>query len=184
MSDKNSGSSKLVRDLMTVGVQTCSPNTSVLELARYFLEVGSGSDEVVVLDEGNAVGVIGHGELVRAYTLPKSTELTAAEIMREEVPTVPADIPVVAAAQMMLDMGVRTVFLTHHAAGIEYPAAMLSFRHILRHLIADEEDDLRDLGIYAERKTPLESFFERRNAARLRSSPSKPIGTGSSGETA
>ncbi|UCH61317.1 MAG: CBS domain-containing protein [Anaerolineales bacterium] len=178
MSDKHSISNKLVRDLMTVGVQTCSPSTPVLELVRYFLE--AAADDIVVLDEGNAIGVIGTEELIRAYTMHNGTELTAADVMREDVPTVPADIPVTAAAQLMLDMGVKTVFLTHHAAGIEYPAAMLSFRHILRHFAADEDDDLRDLGIYAERKAPLQSFFERRDAARL----GKTTGTNSSEEAA
>lgn len=181
MPENRSMSPKLVRDLMTVGVQTCSPNTPLQELAGFFLE--NGMDELVVLEDGNAIGVIGQGELVRAYTLPDYTDLIASDIMREEVPTVPADIPVAAAAQLMLDMGVRTLFLTHHAAGIEYPAALFSFRHILRHLVASEEEDLRDLGIYAERKTPLESFFKRRDEARRGSELGKPIRSGSSNDT-
>ena len=86
--------------------------------------------------------------------------------MRDGVPQVPPDIPLVAAAQLMQDLKVRTLFLMHHAGGIEYPAAMISYKHLLRHLAADNEAELRDLGIRAERKTPLEMFIQRRDAAR------------------
>jgi len=149
---------------MTVGVQTCPPNTPIKELAQAMLD--NGWDEVVVLEDGNAVGVIGQEDLVRAYTQPDFESCAVADVMREEVPTVPADIPLTAAAQLMLDKGVRTLFLTHHASGIEYPAALITFRHILRHLAAEDGEDLRDLGIYAERESPLQSFIKRRDEAR------------------
>jgi hypothetical protein len=68
----------------------------------------------------------------------------------------------------MLDQGVRMVFMTHHAGGIEYPAAMLSYKHLLRHLAIESEDDLKDLGIKAERESPLETFIRRRDEARRR----------------
>jgi hypothetical protein len=86
--------------------------------------------------------------------------------MRDGVPQVPPDIPLTAAAQLMQDFKVRTLFLMHHAGGIEYPAAMISYKHLLRHLVADNETELRDLGIGAERQTPLEMFIQRRDAAR------------------
>ncbi len=46
------------------------------------------------------------------------------------------------------------------------PAAFLSYRHILRHMAAKDEKDLKDLGLAAERKTPIEQFIERRDEAR------------------
>ncbi len=54
----------------------------------------------------------------------------------------------------------------HHAGGIEYPAAMLSYTHLLRHLAMESADDLSDLGIKADRESPLEAFYKRRDAAR------------------
>ena len=88
--------------------------------------------------------------------------------MRDEVPQIPADIPLVAAAQIMRDKSVRALFLMHHSAGIEYPAAIITFQHLLRHLAASNADDLRDLGIRAERQSPLDTFYQRREEARRR----------------
>ena len=56
--------------------------------------------------------------------------------------------------------------LLHNAAGITYPAAYLSYRHILRLLAARDEGELKDLGLAAERKSPVEQFIEKRDAAR------------------
>ena len=157
---------KFVRDLMTVGVESCTPDTPLLAVVRAMLF--NQLDEVVVLEEGNALGVIGQKELIRAYTRQDYETLVAEDVMREGIPQVPPDIPLVAAAQIMLDLDVRTLFLMHQSAGIEYPAALISFRHLLRHMAAENLDELRDLGIKAERRSPLETFIERRNAARKR----------------
>ena len=157
---------KLVRDLMTVGVPTCTAKTLVIDLARRLLE--QGWEAVVVLDgqEGHALGVVSQDELIQAYIHADNGNQIAGEIMRDGVPQVPPDIPLAAAAQLMQDLKVRTLFLMHHAGGIEYPAAMISYKHLLRHLAADNEAELRDLGIRAERKTPIEMFIQRRDAAR------------------
>jgi CBS domain-containing protein len=159
---------RLVRDLMTVGVPTCSSETSVIDLARLMLE--QGWEAVVVLDalEGHALGVVSQDELVRAYTHSEYRKISVMDIMRDGVPQVPPDIPLTTAAQIMQDQGVRVLFLMHHAGGIEYPAAMISYRHLLRHLIASDDEELRDLGIRAERQAPLDLFIQRREAARNR----------------
>jgi CBS domain-containing protein len=152
----------LVRDLMTVGVTTCPPDTPISELAQLQLE--KELEEIVVLSEGNALGVVGPDELVRALSSPDFRSLTAEQVMREGVPQVPPDIPLAAASQIMQDLGVRTLFLMHHAAGIEYPAAFITYRHFLRYLAARDSEDLRDLGIKAERQPPLDAFNQRRQA--------------------
>ena len=154
----------LVRDLMTVGVLTCTPQASVPEIANMLLD--HDLDEVIVLDDGKALGVVGQDDLVSAFSRQDVKSLTAIEVMREGVPQVPPDIPLTAAAQIMRDQGVRTFFLMHHAAGIEYPAAALSYKHILRLLAAEDSEELKDLGIKAERVLPLEEFFSRRDATR------------------
>lgn len=162
----------LVRDLMTVGVATCSPDTPVVDIARILLE--NRQDSLVVLDkgEGHALGVVGQDELVQAYSRQDVMALKAEDVLREGVPQIPPEIPLTAAAQIMLDQGVRAVYIMHHSAGIEYPAAVLSYRHILRYLSARQGEDLCDLGIQAERQSPLEVFLQRRDAARKASGQS------------
>jgi CBS domain-containing protein len=167
MAEAEQGGPRLVRDLMKVGVPTCSADLPVLELARSFLE--KHLEAVVVLDHyGHAVGVVTQDEMVAVYGDPEAQSRRAEEIMRPDLPTVPPEIPLAAAVQIMRDLSVRIVYLTHHAGGIEYPAAMLSYEHILRHLAAASEEELRDLGIRAEREPPLETFLRRREEARRR----------------
>jgi CBS domain-containing protein len=161
---------QLVRDLMTVGVPTCPPDTPVVEVARWLLD--ADLEAVIVLDaEGHAAGMISQDELIRAYTRGATDHLTAGDILREDIPEVPPDIPLSAAAQIMQDQRVRVFFLMHHSDGIHYPAAMLTYRHLLRHLTASNHEDLKDLGIRAEREAPLAAFIKRREAARRRARP-------------
>jgi len=156
---------KLVRDLMTVGVPTCPPETPITDVARYLLDK-SAEAMVVLNDEGHAIGVVGYDELIAVYGREDAGELVADDVMRDDVPQLPPDIPLATAAQMMRDMKTRVVFLMHHAGGVIYPAAMLAYTHLLRHLAARDQDDLKDMGIAAARQAPLEIFKQRRDAAR------------------
>jgi CBS domain-containing protein len=151
---------------MKVGVVTCTPETKLKQLAHLILE--HGVEDVVVLDEGNAIGVVGQAELVAAFSQPDFINLTVSDIIREEICQVPPDIPITAAVQIMQDKKARTIFMMHNSDGIEYPAASITYSHILRLISADDMSDLNDLGIYAERKSPIEVFIERREAARKR----------------
>lgn len=155
----------LVRDLMTVGVPTCKRDTPVRDIARFLLE-HPVEGMCVLDDEGNGIGVVGTEELITAYTQEDAPALTAEQIMREGMPSLQPDLPLALAVQLMRDQKTRIAYLTHNAAGIIYPAAYITFRHILRHLAAQNEQELKDLGIQAERKSPLEAFIERRDAAR------------------
>jgi len=156
---------KLVRDLMSVGVPTCKTTANIVDIARFILE--QNVEEMVVLGtEGEGVGIVGYDEIVRAYGRENVEALTAEDVMREGVPELPADIPLALAAQMLQDKGVRVAYMTHNSAGIIYPAASISYKHILRQLVAKDETDLKDLGLAAERKSPIETFIKRRDAAR------------------
>ncbi len=165
MSDKPTPAPKLVRDLMTVGVPTCATDTPAIEIARLLLE--KDWEGIIVLDqEGHAVGVVSRDDLVHIYPRADCRSLKAEEVMQEEVVEIPPDLPLEAAAQIMRDKGVRVVFLMHNASGIIYPAAMLSYKHLLRHMAAQSDEELRDLGIKAERRSPIDIFIEKREAAR------------------
>ena len=156
---------ELVRDLMTVGVPTCKITTPVVDIARFLIE--NNVEELVVLgEEGEGVGVCGYRELVNAYERDDIRDLAAEDVMSEGVPEMPSDIPLKLAAQLMKDKGTRVAYMNHNSAGIIYPAASISYRHLVRHLAAKDESELKDLGIYAERKSPLEQFIERRDETR------------------
>ena len=161
-------SRKLVRDLMQVGVATCAPESPVADIAHLLLE--KKLEAVIVLDpdEGHAVGVVSQKELVDAFIKngENARAMKAEDIMTDEVPTVPPDIPLEAAFQLMQDRGVRTVFLMHHAGGVIYSAAYLSYNHALRFLQAKSDEDLTDLGIRAGRTSPIDAFIQKRDAAR------------------
>ena len=158
-----SSNPKLVRDLMTVGVLTCGPQTPVKTIAKAIIE--KDLEAVVVLDqEGHALGFVSQDELVQAYSQGNYEDVVAQKIMKDGIPQIPPDIPIAAAAQLMQDQGLRVFFLMHHAGGIEYPAAVISYKHFLRHLMIEEVSELKDLGIRANRKAPLDAFIERREA--------------------
>jgi predicted transcriptional regulator len=156
---------KFVRDLMHIGVSTCPTDTSVAEAARSLLH--GNLEALIVLDgNGHAVGLLGRREVVAAYARAGTGSrggdaITAADAMRPDIPEVPADIPAIAAAQIMLDRGVRELYLMHHAAGISWPAAVLRFEDVLRYLAAESEADLANMGAGAPRKSPVETFMER-----------------------
>jgi CBS domain-containing protein len=150
---------------MSVGVLTCCPETPLVELTQILLD--QELEGVVVLDQGgHASGIVTREDLVRAYGRGEYVELVAEDVMQEGIPQIPPDIPLSAAAQIMRDLGTRIVYLMHHAGGIEYPAAFLTYNHLLRHLAMVDLDDLRDLGIKAEREKPLEIFIRKRDKAR------------------
>jgi len=150
---------------MTIGVPTCKITTSIVEIARFLIK--NNVEEMVVLGhEGEGIGVCGFKELVKAYDREDVRQLTAEEIMLEGVPELPSDIPLKLAAQIMQDKDIRVAYMNHNSAGIIYPAASISYKHLVRHLAAENKEELKDLGFHAERKSPLEQFIERREDAR------------------
>ena len=150
---------------MTVGVPTCKNTTPVADIANFLIE--NNIEELVVLgEEGEGIGVCGYRELVNAYERDDVRELTAEDVMSEGVPELPSDITLKLAAQLLRDKDIRVAYMNHNSAGIIYPAASISYRHLVRHLAAENEEELKDLGFNAERKSPLEQFIERRDEAR------------------
>jgi len=158
------GLPQLVRELMTVGVLTCTPDTPIVDIAALFLD--RNLEEIVVMEEGNAIGVIGQDELVSVIENSEWQSLTAGEIMREDILQLPPNIPLVPAVQLMKDHKVRAIFLMHHSGGIVYPAGVLTYRHILRLIAAKNSEELADLGISASRQLPVDAFRKRRDETR------------------
>jgi CBS domain-containing protein len=154
-----------VRDLMTVGVPTCKPDSLVGDIARFLLE--HEVEAMCVLDaEGQAIGLVGRAELVRVYGRDDVQALRAEDIMTEGIPELRAEMSLTAAAQIMQDKSTRIAYIMHNAAGITYPAAFISYSHILRHMAARDENELKGLNPAAARKSPVETFIARRDEAR------------------
>ena len=132
---------KLVRDLMQIGVATCQADLPLVKAVQLLLH--DRLESLVVLDErGHAVGVFGRREAVIAYgrlgaVVQDSATVAVAEFMRPEIPEIPPDIPAAVAAQIMLDQGVRALFLMHHDLGVSWPAAILRFEDVLRDFVAE-----------------------------------------------
>ena len=167
MSEEAPSSPTLVRDLMSIGVLTCTPDTSIVDLARVLLERDL-EGAVVLDDQGHAAGVVDRNDLIRAYATGEYEDMVVEEVMQDGLPQIPPDIPLTAAAQIMQDQGLRVLYLPHHAGGILYPAAMLSYKNMLRHMATENLEELADLGIEADRELPLETYAKRRTEARAK----------------
>jgi predicted transcriptional regulator len=165
MTDTN-GFPELVRELMTVGVFTCTAETPIVDLVPYFID--KNLEEAMVMEDGNAIGVIGQDELVRAIENPEWRSLKVEDLMREDYLRIPADISLKSAVNIMQEKKVRAAYLMHNAAGNIYPAGILTYRHILHLLAAKTPEDLSDKGFSASRQSPLEAFIQKRDAARLK----------------
>ncbi len=161
--DKNKN--MLVRDLMNVGVITCSTDTPVAEATRLLLDRDLESVLVLDLINSNAAGVFGRREAIRAYANLENAEdwqtLTVADVLHPDIIEVPPDIPATAVAQIMLDQDTRDIYMLHHAAGIGWPAAIFRFDEIVRYLSAETEEEIEAMGVHAPRKSAIEIFKER-----------------------
>ncbi len=126
----------LVRNVMTIGVPVCrDTETCGAVLARLESQTRGVSakrtpgacEVVVVLDEDG----MACGWLTRER-LGEQEAAAVGEVMDEDIPTVPPDIPVEAAAQLMRDRGVEHLFLMHDWPGEPRPSAVISLKAIER----------------------------------------------------
>lgn len=123
--------SKLVRDLMKIGVPTCEPETRLSEVAKIMAR--EEADAVIVMDEYGACGVISQSDLVKAF--PRNWELLAAkEVMTERIVTISPDTAAIAAAHLMMDEHVHQLFIMHEHPGPSRPSAVITMRAIVREM--------------------------------------------------
>ncbi len=142
---------------MRVGVPTCREDVALAEVARLLVERNASA--LVVLDEdGNAVGWVGEEHVARAAG-HSNAALVASDVMVEQVPTIPPDVPAVAAANLMLDRGIRQLFVVHHAGGIVYPAAVFTLQDVIR--VVGGLQRAPGVGVGAERPSPIDLFKHR-----------------------
>jgi CBS domain-containing protein len=147
----------LVRDLMQVGVPTCREDTPLKDAARLLVERNASA--LVVLDEdASMVGWVGE-QHVAPWVGRDHADLTAGQVMDEQVPEILPEVPAAAAAHLMLDQGLRQMFISHHAGGIKYPAAMITLQDVCR-LVAGMER-APGVGAGAERPSAVDLFKHR-----------------------
>lgn len=153
---------------MRIGVPTCKVGESVVSLAQQMIEQG-WTAVVVMDDDGDARGWINERMLAVAYTHAQPSEasavseaqstsegLAAGDIMDEDVPEAPADIPVSATVQIMADLGVDHLFFMHNAGGKSWPASVLNLRDVVKVLAGPEY--IKAQGMHATRPTPMDLF--------------------------
>ena len=147
----------LVRDVMRVGVPTCSEDTPLKDAARLLVERNVGA--LIVLDEdANMVGWIDEQHLARVIDRDHA-RLTAGDVLNERVPEILPDVPAAAAAHLMLDGGLRQLFISHHAGGVKYPAAVITLQDVIRIIAGMERAP--GVGVGAERPTAVDLFKHR-----------------------
>lgn len=113
-----------MRDVMTIGVPVCRNSETCGAVAARLERQTDLPRVVVALDEdGMACGWLPWERLSE-----ENAGRLVAEIMDEDIPTVPPDIPAEAAAQLMRDRGLEYFFLMHNWPGEPRPSAVLSLR--------------------------------------------------------
>ena len=153
----------LVRDVMRIGVPTCRLGDTVAHVAALLID--GGHTAVVVLDEeADTRGWINERILASAYERAAATGEDAAgfaaqDVMEEDVPESPSDIPLAAAVGIMADLGVDHLLFLHHAAGRTWPASVLSLRDVVKALAGPEY--IKNQGTAAPRPTPMDLFRQR-----------------------
>jgi predicted transcriptional regulator len=151
----------LVRDVMRIGVPTCKVTDPIVPLAQQMIDQG-WTAVVVMDDDGDARGWINERMLAVAYSRSSRVdELTAADIMDEDVPEAPADIPLSATVQIMADMATDHLFFMHNAGGKSWPASVLNLRDVVKALAGP--DYIKAQGMHAARPTPMDLFRQRYN---------------------
>ena len=128
---------RLVRDLMKIGVPTCTLETPLAEVAR--IMVRDQADSLIVIDEFGACGVISQSDLVEAYSRNFGL-LAAKDVMTEEIISISPEAPLTTAANTMQDEQVHQVFIMHDHPGPSRPSAVITMRAIVREMAGLEPE--------------------------------------------
>lgn len=124
---------RLVRDAMHRGVISCRVDTPLEEIAQRLMEYQINA--LFVLDQsGKACGVVSQTDLVQAYVQGGWSDLVAEDIMTPDVVTVVPDIPVTAAAQLMLDKDIHRLLIVQGGLIPDRPVGVLSMSDIVREM--------------------------------------------------
>jgi arabinose-5-phosphate isomerase len=143
---------RLVRDLMRIGVPTCELETSLVQVAKIMARDNAAA--VVVMGEFGAWGVVTESDLVKAFTRNYNM-LTASDVMSDRIIAIPPDVSITAAAHMLTDEKVDQVFVMHDHPGPSRPSAILTLHAIVRELA----------GLEPEKPPEMKKLFARQSSS-------------------
>lgn len=103
-----------VQDLARTEVMTAHPDQSAANLATVMREEGVGS--VIIVEEERPVGIVTDRDLVVHVLEPRanSTEMTASEIMPDDLVTISGDVGLLEATEIMASESVRRLPVIDH----------------------------------------------------------------------
>jgi hypothetical protein len=120
----------LVRDVMVIGVPVCRVAESCGTVAARLKAEGPRGAVVMALDdEGRAVGWAPRTAVDAA---PPAAAIH--QVLRDDLPQVPPDVPVAVAAQWLADQRTEYAFLMHSWPGEPRPAAFVARRDLEQRL--------------------------------------------------
>ena len=123
---------KLVRDVMHRKVMSCRVDTPLHEVARR-LDSEKINALVVVDESGDLSGVVSQTDLVKVCERDWGS-MVAEDVMTSDVVTVVADIPVLAAVELMVDNQIHRVVITQGGLAPRRPVGVLSMTDIVREM--------------------------------------------------
>jgi CBS domain-containing protein len=123
-------SDKTVADLMHKGIIACRLETPMNEVVRIISDADVHA--IVVMDQDNqAVGVISHTDIIRLYGEDLSQHV-AQDVMTGPPLAIGSDAPARAAADLMLERGVRRLLVTETEEGMRRLVGIVSTTDLVR----------------------------------------------------
>jgi len=129
---RDSMKDKLVRDVMHRKVMSCRVDTPLHEVARR-LDSEKINALVVVDESGDLSGVVSQTDLVKVCERDWES-MVAEDVMTSDVVTVVADIPVLAAVELMVDNQIHRVVITQGGLAPRRPVGVLSMTDVVREM--------------------------------------------------
>ncbi|HUS70485.1 MAG TPA: CBS domain-containing protein [Anaerolineae bacterium] len=129
---RDSMKDKLVRDVMHRKVISCRVDAPLREVARR-LDSEKINALIVVDESGDLSGVVSQTDLVKVCERDWGS-MVAEDVMTSDVVTVVADIPVLAAVELMVDNQIHRVVITQGGLAPRRPVGVLSMTDVVREM--------------------------------------------------
>jgi CBS domain-containing protein len=123
---------KLVRDVMHRKVISCRVDTPLKDVARR-MDAERINALVVVDESGDLAGVLSQTDLVKVSEQDWQN-MVAEDVMTEDVVTIVADIPVLAAVELMVDNQIHRVVITQGGLAPRRPVGVLSMTDVVHEM--------------------------------------------------
>jgi CBS domain-containing protein len=116
---------------MSRSVMTCTPETTVRDVAERMARHHVSALVVVEEASGELEGIVSRSDLARVYD-GDYEGTTVESVMSQDVETIIPDIPVSAAVLIMLDRNVDRLIIMHAKPAPQRPVGILSLSDVVR----------------------------------------------------